>query len=620
MNQVALTSTLNTGINATLPGAISTNRNQSPNFQSSMMGSVRRRWADIANDLDIAFQPIIDIHTGRTFGFEALMRGFNRHHFESPIDLINRCWEDGFLDILEERMLERSFAHFTTIPECRSLKLFVNLDGRTIVSSKGLRNALMSLKSRYGISNANLALEISERYDFADNPIGLERLLELRRTFGALTMDDFGAGHANLQLFYHLEPGILKLDRFLISSIGSDPKKTVFLKHIVMMAHLLGALVIAEGIETPQEFYVCRDLGCDLAQGYMIARPVTDLTKLQLSYPDVAVLRENDRRRFDTDADLVAAQLDRIVPLKIDEDLDMLFSRFKNEGDHVFFPVVDQVGHPLGIVHERDLKHFAYSKYGRELMRNPRRTFNLARFIRPCAFASLNASTEKILEIFSAHTGSEGVLILEDSKYAGFLHASALLQILNEKNIKLARDQNPLSKLPGNILIHEYVTAAITNIGEAHHFAYLDFDNFKPFNDKYGFRIGDRAIQMFAEILRSGFSREQCFIGHVGGDDFFVGFKNCDSATVMSELKVAFDKFCRDVESLYNEEDRQNGYINGQTRGGRNKRFPLLAVSGVAVFKQRGVKLANIDALSLVIADGKKQAKSASSKLIEMQV
>jgi EAL domain-containing protein (putative c-di-GMP-specific phosphodiesterase class I)/GGDEF domain-containing protein len=592
---------------------------QGSTFQPSMMGSVRRRWTEVANDLDIAFQPIIDIHTGRTFGFEALMRGFNRHGFESPIDLINRCWEDGFLEILEERILERSFAHFTTIPDWRALKLFVNLDGRTIVSQKGLRASLMALKSRYGISNANLALEMSERYDFAANPIGLERLLELRQTFGALTMDDFGAGHANLQLFYHLEPGILKLDRFLISSIGSDPKKTVFLKHIVMMAHLLGALVIAEGIETPQEFYVCRELGCDLAQGYIVARPTTDLSKLRSNYPDINALRENDRRRFDTDADLVAAQLDRITPLHIDEDLEVLFSRFSNAGDHVFFPVVDQVGHPLGIVHERDLKHFAYSKYGRELMRNPRRTFNLARFIRPCAFASLNASTEKILEIFSAHQSGEGILILEDSKYTGFLHASALLQILNEKNIKLARDQNPLSKLPGNILIHEYVSDAIANEAEAFHFAYLDFDNFKPFNDKYGFRIGDRAIQMFAEILRSAFSREACFIGHVGGDDFFVGFRNTDSNVVMTELKAAFEKFCRDVESLYSEEDRAKGYINGQTRGGRHKRFPLLAVSGVAVWKQHGVKLANTDALSLLIAEGKKEAKRSAEKLIEMK-
>lgn len=598
--------------------ALNTVWNQGPSFQPNMMGSARRRWSEIAEDLDIAFQPIIDIHTGRTFGFEALMRGFERHGAESPIDLINRCSEDGYLDLLEEQILLKSFAQFTAIPDWRSLKLFVNLDGRTIVSPDGLRTSLMAMKSRYGVPNANLALEISERYDFADNPIGLDRLMELRRTFGSLTMDDFGAGHANLQLFYHLEPGILKLDRFLISSIASDPKKTVFLKHIVMMAHLLGALVIAEGVETTQEFYVCRELGCDLAQGYLISRPTTDLTKLLATYPDIGALRENERRRLDTDADLVAAQLDRIVPLKIDEDLDDLFSRFSNEGDHVFFPVIDQVGHPLGIVHERDLKHFAYSKYGRELMRNPRRTFNLASFVRPCAFASLNASTEKILEIFSAHPGGEGVLILEDSRYTGFLHASALLQILNEKNIKLARDQNPLSRLPGNILIHDYVSTAITNVTEVYHFAYLDFDNFKPFNDKYGFRIGDRAIQMFAEILRSSFSREACFIGHVGGDDFFVGFKNCDSVTVMSELKAAFDKFRRDVESLYAEEDRRNGFINGQTRGGRKKQFPLLAVSGAAIYKKKGVRLANVDALGMLTAEGKKQAKRAASKLVEI--
>jgi EAL domain-containing protein (putative c-di-GMP-specific phosphodiesterase class I)/GGDEF domain-containing protein len=589
-------------------------------FQSNIMGAVRRRWLDMAENLDIAFQPIIDIHSGRTFGFEALLRGYDRHGFSSPIDLINQCHDDGLLAVFEERMLERAFAQFAKHPDWRALKLFVNIDGRTVISHPDIRSSLIAMKSRHGLPNANLALEISERYDYAATEKGLERLAELRRAFGPLTIDDFGAGHANLQLFYHLEPGILKLDRFLISSIETDPKKAVFLKHVVMMAHMLGALVIAEGVETMQEFHVCRDLGCDLAQGYLIARPTIAHTDLRPNYTDIAAIKEGERRRLDTDAELVTAQLDRIVPLMIDQNLDELFSRFGGDNGHAFFPVVDQVGQPLGIVRERDLKHFAYSKYGRELLRNPRRTFNLASFIRPCACVNVHASTEKILEVFSTHPGDEGVLIVQDSQYAGFLHAGALLQILNEKNLSLARDQNPLSRLPGNILIHEYVTGAISQTGQAYHFAYLDFDNFKPFNDKYGFRIGDRAIQMFAEIMRANFTREACFIGHVGGDDFFVGFKECASPTVLSELQNTFEKFRRDAESLYSEEDRSNGFITGQSRSGREKKFPLLSVSGTVITKPKDHRVATIDALSLLIAEGKKQAKRAVSKLVEVRV
>jgi len=599
--------------------AVSALPNQNQRFQTSIMGAVRRRWMDAAEDLDIAFQPIIDVHSGRTFGFEGLLRGCDRHGFDSPIDLINRCHDDGVLPKFEERLLERVFAAFTQLPDWRALKLFANIDGRTIITHDDVRATLIALKSRYALPNANLALEISERYDFAAAPGGLDRLTELRRTLGALALDDFGAGHANLQLFYHLEPGILKLDRFLISSVGTDPKKAVFLKHIVMIAHLLGAMVIAEGVETAQEYYVCRDLGCDLVQGFLIAQPTTDYAELKMNYTNVSIIKDAERRRFDTDAEMVMAQLDRIEPLLVDQNLEELFSRFSGDITHAFFPVIDQVGKPLGIVRERDLKSFAYSKYGRELVRNPRRTFNLARFVRPCASVNVNASTEKMLEIFSTHPGDEGVLILQDSRYAGFLHASALLQILNEKNLKLARDQNPLSRLPGNILIHEYVAAAVADPEAGYHFAYLDFDHFKPFNDKYGFRIGDRAIQMFSEILRAQFTRAACFIGHVGGDDFFVGFRNCESAAVHADLKTAFDKFRRDVESLYSEDDRAKGYITGQSRGGRIKNFSLLAVSGAVVAKAAGVKLDNADALSLLTAEGKKQAKRSAAKLVEVQ-
>ena len=382
------------------------------------------------------------------------------------------------------------------------------------------------MRDRYGLTNANIALEVSERHDFSAHERGIKALLNLRTQFGSLTLDDFGSGHANLQLFYHVEPSILKLDRFIISSIGSDPKKVVFLQHIVRMAHLLGSLVVAEGVETPQEYYVCRELGCDLVQGYAVARPTVALEALELSYANIAALRNQDRRKPESDSDLIMAQLDTVEPIRIDESINAVFDRFMRERERTFFPVVDGVGFPVGLIHERDLKATIYSMYGRELLRNRRRTTStLASFVKPCTVANVNASTEKILEIFSSLPDSEGVLIVKESRYGGFLQARSLLKIINDKNLQLARDQNPLTRLPGNILIQDYLANAVADSGTAYHFAYLDFDYFKPFNDKYGFRTGDRAILMCADILRSAFGKEGRFVGHVGGDDFFVAFR-----------------------------------------------------------------------------------------------
>jgi len=498
--------------------------------------------------LDVAFQPIVDIHTGRVFGFEALTRNVQALGFDSPTDFFDRCHEDGQLAAAEEFILTQAFDKFVRIPEHLKLKLFVNLDGRNVAGGE-MGDILTALRDRYGLTNANLALEVSERYDFSESEQALAALLELRMRFGNLTLDDFGSGHANLQLFYHVEPSIVKLDRFIISSIGSDPKKGVFLQHIVRMAHLLGSLVVAEGVETAQEYYVCRELGCDLVQGYAVARPTVTLSDLNLSYATIGNMRIQDRRRVDTDFTLIMGQLDMIAPIQISQSIHEVFDRFLKDRDRIFFPVVDDVGFPVGLIHERDLKTIIYSMYGRDLMRNRRRTASsLAAFVKPCSVANINASTEKVLEIFAALPESDGVLIVQESQYGGFLHARSLLKILNEKSIQIARDQNPLSKLPGNILIQDYLAAAAASQNGSYHFAYLDFDFFKPFNDTYGFRTGDRAILMCAEILRTAFAREGRFVGHVGGDDFFVGFRDVAHGDAMIEFRQAVQKFKSDVE------------------------------------------------------------------------
>ncbi len=583
---------------------------------TSMMGMVR-----YAGVLDIAFQPIVDIHTGRVFGFEALTRNVQALGFSSPTEFFDRCCDDGQLAAVEEYLITQAFDKFVRIEGHKTLKLFVNLDGRNIMAGPKIGLVLAALRDRYGLTNANLALEVSERHELSETEGGLSALLHLRSQFGSLTLDDFGSGHANLQLFYHVEPAILKLDRFIISSIGSDPKKVVFLQHIVRMAHLLGSLVVAEGVETPQEYYVCRELGCDLVQGYAVARPTTALAELELSYANIASLRNQDRRKAESDVNLIMGQLDTTEPIRINQDIMEVFDRFKLDRERTFFPVVDQIGFPVGLIHERDLKVIIYSMYGRELLRNPRRqAASLAAFVKPCTVANVNASTEKILEIFSSLPESEGVLIVKESQYGGFLHARSLLKIINEKSLQLARDQNPLSRLPGNILIQEYLAAAVADTGAGYHFAYLDFDHFKPFNDKFGFRTGDRAILMCADILRSAFAKEGRFVGHVGGDDFFVGFRNVDPDAAVIEVREALAKFGHDVESLYPHEDRRNGYIKGVSRSGQSQRFPLLTISGAVLHKDENRKLPSMDNLSALIAEAKKAAKQSPERLVRVNI
>jgi PleD family two-component response regulator len=101
--------------------------------------------------------------------------------------------------------------------------------------------------------------------------------------------------------------------------------------------------------------------------------------------------------------------------------------------------------------------------------------------------ADINTPAEQMLKIFADMDGSDCVILTENLRYAGVFSTSSLLKIINEKQLKTARDQNPLTSLPGNRSIRDYVQDAIRDGSGTRFFCYCDFDNFKPFNDRYGF-------------------------------------------------------------------------------------------------------------------------------------
>ena len=106
--------------------------------------------------------------------------------------------------------------------------------------------------------------------------------------------------------------------------------------------------------------------------------------------------------------------------------------------------------------------------------------------------------------------------------------------------------------------------------------AYFDFDNFKPFNDTYGFRLGDRAILLFAELMAKVLPRDTCFVGHIGGDDFFAGFRGTAFEEAERHCTELVDTFRRDVESFYDDDTRRRGFIVGHDRQGHAADFPLI--------------------------------------------
>jgi len=152
---------------------------------------------------------------------------------------------------------------------------------------------------------------------------------------------------------------------------------------------------------------------------------------------------------------------------------------------------------------------------------------------------------------------------------------------------KEMRQQSPLTGLPGNIRIEGEIEGRVRS-GARFAILYADLDNFKAFNDHYGFMRGDRAIQFTADLLQD-VAREvvgpDAFVGHVGGDDFVIV---CGAEVAEHVAERIVERFDGAVTDLYDESDRARGSIRVANRRGEVQEFPLLAISiGVATTERR---------------------------------
>ncbi|MBC7950909.1 MAG: GGDEF domain-containing protein [Rhodospirillaceae bacterium] len=572
-------------------------------------------WDRIIAIVDVAFQPIVNIHTGTCYGYEALLRNYEQAGFASIADFFDSCHAQGVLTRMEMVLREKAAAKFVQLEHWRQTKLFLNIDTRSLDPHGALPERTRKMLEHYHIEESQVVFEVSERHPFGQPAEAAALFQHYTRHNFRLAIDDFGTGFSGLQLLYFAEPDYLKIDRFFISDIASDAKKKLFLSQIVNIAHLLGVVVLAEGVETEREYYVCKDIGCDLVQGYLVQKPTRVMAELKAHYDDVEQMSKRERRVTVSDQKLIGNQIAMVQPIGLDCSMEVVFERFRADKSLTFFPVVDEAHEPVGIVREKELKDYTYSLYGKALISNKTIGRKLKDFVTRCPMADINTKAEHILQAYSAVERSEGIIIVDNMKYVGFLSAHSLLRVINEKNLAAARDQNPLTKLPGNNLIHEYVSEVLSATDQEAVLVYFDFDNFKPFNDKYGFRLGDRAILLFAELLSKALPRDTCFPAHIGGDDFFGGFRRMGFDEAMRVTTDLVATFRRDVESFYDDETRSLGHIIGQDRVGNVVKFPLMTVSAALVHLAPGRPNHTVDEVSQLIAGLKKEAKKSPDRV-----
>lgn len=218
--------------------------------------------------------------------------------------------------------------------------------------------------------------------------------------------------------------------------------------------------------------------------------------------------------------------------------------------------------------------------------------------VAPCLALELGAIDFMIKPI------SEHLVTAKISNYIKIYHN--ILEL--EEKAVFAREMNPNTGLPGNTAISRYVSSALKSI-EPQVMVYGDLDNFKSYNDKYGFGRGDEIIKLTGRIIKEalGTIDDKSFIGHIGGDDFVFVAPRKDIQMIADRIIYNFDK---KVRAYYTKEDQKEGFIISTDRQNVVRRFPIMTISLAGVDLTEHSPMTRYEVIADICADVKKYAKT----------
>lgn len=559
--------------------------------------------------LRFVFQPIADIASGTVFGYEALMRGPEGSSLESPEVLLRRAGDEGRLLELELAAALGAIAAFGTLG--LPGKLFVNLGAPAIEAFAADRGArLFRTAVDAGVAPGRLMIELTEHERVEHH----ERLREALTVFAAqdigLALDDFGDGRSSLRLWSQLKPAIVKLDKYFAREVHRDPRKVDMVRAMLTLAERFGTLLVAEGIEDAAELVVLRDLGCRYAQGYLLGRPsaqplaaLPDAVGLLLASGKIAVLPnalpgphpDHTVARLIVEAPTVAVDT-------CNDDVRRVFAKWP----HVHAVAVVDGDYPVGLIDRRTFLDRYAQPYFNELHgRRPCTSLMNSRPLRVERTVPID-SMVRMLAGDDQRYLFEGFIVTDAGRYAGLATGESLVRAVTERRIEAARHANPLTLLPGNIPITEHIRRLLV-AGARFTACYFDLNNFKPYNDLYGYWRGDEMIKLAAQSILDACDQGQDFVGHVGGDDFVVLFQSEDWEL---RCRRAVHEFGQRARGLFDAADLARNGFESEDRRGFSAFFPLTALSVGAVEVESGQFRSPEDVASAAAA-AKKIAKGS---------
>ncbi len=551
------------------------------------------------------FQPLVDLYQEAPIGYEVLTRG--QEPYANPLNIFSQA---QFFDARWETEAICREAAFKAISEfdtkMKNSTFFINISPNILCDPRIFDELSPERLRRYGICPEQIVLEITEevslgRYIDFDNLIARLREMGFR-----IAVDDFGYGSASLYSIVAVKPDFLKLDKSLIRNIHRDLHKVKMVRALQHLCEDMNMRLVAEGVEEREELQKLSELGVRFTQGYYLGHPRARPSGIDKDAAS-AVHDFSRRMRYlaagqDTVRDIMQFPITYEEGHACGETLYRIFT--ETPEDHV---VLMRDGRPRGLITKSGFMANTSGAFGYSLLQ--KRPADRA------AKQNILCVNDEISIVELAKTAMERsaedvydpvVIVNSEGIFQGTVAIRMLILRASQMEVDNARDSNPLTGLPGNRRISEWISQALK--GGEYCVVYFDLNRFKEYNDVYGFAAGDEMIRLAGEILKKyeGELSENGKLGHLGGDDFiFVSYGKVAGLS-LQQLCEEFDKQKR---QLFKPEHLQDKGYYSKDRRGADSFVPLVSVSAAAVPSSCFNFIPHPAQLAKVAAELKKVAK-----------
>lgn len=558
-------------------------------------------------DIKAVFQPIFSLLDGIIFGYEALSRGPQGSMLERPDDLFSAA--EKFNKLWELEFLCRSKALECVKDLSKDKMLFINVDPNIINDDRFKKGATLEMLSVHEFDISNIIFEITEKNSIDDYKSFRKALDHYTGQGYKIAIDDAGAGYSGLKLLAEARPQFIKIDMDLVRNIDKDFLKQALLKAFYEFSVVTNMKIIAEGIETIDELNTLIQIGIPYGQGYLLQRPATGFMKEEPLIQEHIILKNKQKKQesFYTPLTMPIGEISRRDPGFSEKITGCHALDYFNKNPHLMGITLLQGDIPVGLLMKNKFLAHLATQYGVAVYMN-RSVGSL--MDNNVLIVDYDTPLEQVSKLAIARYEDslyDYIVVTQYGKYYGIITVRQLLEKTTQLEINRAKHSNPLSGLPGNILIEEKLHQVI-EAEQPYSALYFDLDNFKAYNDLYGFDNGDKILCMTAQIIQSQLKNANIadvFVGHIGGDDFIAILPDVN---IVPLCQTIIDYFDVRVREFYSEKDRKLGYIIAKNRHGVEEEFPMVSLS-IAVVTSVGHRFKNPADLGEAAGAVKKKCK-----------